>query len=321
MGGAMKQIAILSGKGGTGKTSVAASLAKLAGEAVTADCDVDAANLALLMGGEVVHQQPFVAGEQAFVDPELCVECWACHDVCRFGAVRIEDGVALIDKLRCHGCHACSQVCGADAISFRPNVAGQLMISKTSTGPLVHAELGVGQRNSGRLATEVRKQAQQLARKKGIFLILIDGPPGIGCQVHATLSGVDLALAVVEPTISAEHDLERLAELTRRFRIPLAVAINKYDLSDEGSLHMERLLDRLHVRLVGKLPFDRAVPLASALGESLISVERMIKPLVEIYASILAMITTVPVAEVRGLTGNSGVPVCHGPTWKAQTSM
>ncbi len=295
----MKQIAVLSGKGGTGKTSVVASLAKLAGKVVAADCDVDAANLALLMAGEIVQQQPFTSGERAIVAPERCVECWACHDVCCFGAVRFKDAVAVIDQLRCHGCRACSLVCDFDAISFAPNTAGQLMISTTSTGPLVHAELGVGQGNSGRLATEVRKQAQQQARMKDIKLVLIDGPPGIGCPVHATLSGVDLVLGVVEPTISAEHDLGRLADLVTRFRIPLAVVINKFDLSVEGSRSMERLLDRLAIRLVGKLPFDRAVPLATSRGEPMISVERMSTPLIEVFTSLMAMLAPIPAKEIR----------------------
>jgi len=269
----MKEIAVVSGKGGTGKTSITASLARLASPVVSADCDVDGANLALLLGGAVRRRGVLVAGEGAVVDEEACVECWACEEVCRFGAISMEAGPAVVDSSRCHGCHACALVCAARAIRFVPREVGQWLESETPSGPLIHAELGVGLEGSGKLATEVRRRAVEVARRRGLEMIIVDGPPGIGCPVHATLTGVAHALAVVEPTPSAEHDLERLAGVTSQFRVPLSVAINKHDLSADGTRRMEALAGRLGAPVLAKLPFDRKVPVAAAAGEPMIAVE------------------------------------------------
>lgn len=265
----MRQIAVISGKGGTGKTSVVASLVKIAGRAVAADCDVDAANLALLVPGEDVHRERFVAGRRAQIDPEICAGCGACVRDCRFGALALDEKTETtrVDPLACEGCGVCRLVCPTGAVSFRDNVAGEWMIRETDSGPLVHAALGVAQDNSGKLVARVRQEAQRLAGEKGHGLVIIDGPPGIGCPVHATVTGVDLVLVVTEPTASGEHDLERVLSLADHFGLAVSVLVNKWDLSEQHTSRIETLSRKRGADVVGQMPFDPEVPRALARGE------------------------------------------------------
>jgi MinD superfamily P-loop ATPase len=257
----MKQIAIVSGKGGTGKTTVTACLAELARPAVSADCDVDAANLALLLQGEDGPQEAFFAGQRALVDPALCDGCGLCSDACRFGAIMVGRGMlAVVDEISCEGCKVCCTVCPVDAITMRPNLAGHMMVRQTDGGPLVHARLGIAQDNSGKLVAAVRQRARDEATARGLDIVIIDGPPGIGCPVHAAITGVDLVLAVTEPTPSGAHDLERLLELTRSFQLKVAVLINKADLSERYAMEVERLAGAAGAVPLGRLPFDRKIP-------------------------------------------------------------
>ncbi len=263
----MKQLAIVSGKGGTGKTTVTALLAELAGPVVTADCDVDAANLALLLSGEDRVKRPFYAGLTAEVDPDLCGACMMCIAACRFDAVKLGECVtAEVDPISCEGCGVCRLVCDFDAVTLRPNLAGSLMVRDTTTGPLVHARLGVAQDNSGKLVAAVREEARAEALAAALQLVLIDGPPGIGCPVHAAITGVDLLLAVTEPTPSGVHDLERLLALADGFHLPTAVLINKADLSDRYVREVEQLARGSGAALVGRLPFEPHLPRLLALG-------------------------------------------------------
>ena len=266
----MKQLVVISGKGGTGKTSVVASLAHLAGRAapvVTADCDVDAANLALLLPGKDSLFTDFYAGQRARVDAERCIGCAQCAEHCRSKAIRIEDDTARVDPLACEGCGVCGVICQVDAVSFSENRAGVWIQRSTEVGPLIHAELGVAQDNSGKLVAEVRKRAREAAERDGIELVLVDGPPGIGCPVHASLTGCDLALVVTEPTPSGEHDLRRVLQLLDHFKVPATILINKHDLSPEFTARIEKLAKDGNRALAGKIPFLAQVPRALSRGE------------------------------------------------------
>ena len=289
----MKQLVVISGKGGTGKTSILASLARMAASAspvATADCDVEAANLALLLPGEDVRTQPFWSGRRARIDTDSCSLCALCAEQCRAAAIRIKD-CAVVDPLACEGCGVCALVCPVDAVSFVDNQAGVWMERRTAFGPLIHAALGIAQDNSGKLVAEVRQEARNAAERDELDLILVDGPPGIGCPVHASLTGCDLALVVTEPTPSGEHDLERVLELLDRFALPAALLINKHDLSPEFTARIETLARRTDVQVVGKLPFSPEVPRALARGELPLTVETVAVPLVETWENILGLLS------------------------------
>lgn len=256
----MKQLVIISGKGGTGKTILSASFAALAEKKVMVDCDVDAANLHLLLHPEIQESHSFSGGKRAGLIQEKCTRCGECLDVCRFSAItESQDGEITIDPLSCEGCGVCYHVCPAEAIEMESNISGEWFISKTRYGPFVHARLGIGEENSGKLVTEVRKKAKDIAEQKGLELIIIDGPPGIGCPVIASLSGADLALIVTEPTLSGIHDMERVAQTARHFKIPAACCINKHDINPENSAKIEDWCQKNSTPLVGKIPFDEGV--------------------------------------------------------------
>ncbi|MGB3113344.1 MAG: ATP-binding protein, partial [Candidatus Omnitrophota bacterium] len=224
----MKQIVVISGKGGTGKTVLTASLAALAKNKVMADCDVDAADLHLLLKPSIKERHEFKSGATAFIDKRLCTECGRCVAVCRFDAVS-ED--YAIDPVACEGCGFCYYACPVNAIKMQENATGEWYISDTRFGPLVHAKLGIGEENSGKLVTLVRQKAKEIAEKQRFDWVIIDGSPGIGCPVIASLSGVDFALVVTEPTLSGLHDADRVIKVARHFNIPVKVVINKYDLN------------------------------------------------------------------------------------------
>ncbi len=262
----MKEIVVISGKGGTGKTSLTASFAALAEGAVMVDCDVDAPNLAIVLDPRVEQTSPFVGGKVAIPDPETCISCGGCVEVCRYGAVSLDgpinepgDGTSVVDAKACEGCGVCVEVCPVDAMRLEPVQGGEWFISRTRHGTLVHARLGIGQDNSGKLVSLVRKEARELAGRESNGLMISDGPPGIGCPVIASVSGADLVLIVVEPTVSAIHDFERVVELTRHFGIPALVCVNKFDLNPALAESLESLAERLGVEAVGRIPYDKVV--------------------------------------------------------------
>lgn len=265
----MTQLTVVSGKGGTGKTVTAASLAVLAEDAVMADCDVDAADLHLLLRPEVEERHEFSGGSVAVRDPDRCSGCGECRRVCRFEAV---DESFDIDPVACEGCGFCARACPAEAIAMREQVNGEWFVSKTRRGPMVHARLGIAEENSGKLVTAVRKRAQQIAEERGARYLIADGPPGIGCPVIAAITGADLVLAVAEPTLSGMHDLERVAGVAERFGIPVGCLVNKHDINPDNTRRIEDWCRAHGVTVVGRVPFDDAVVAAMVEGRTVVEV-------------------------------------------------
>jgi len=251
----MKEIVVLSGKGGTGKTTIVGSFAALAKGKVLADCDVDAADLHLLLSPSERQKNEFWSGQVACIDEDRCTQCDLCQDLCRFNAIKD----FRVDPVSCEGCCFCSHICPAEAITMKENMSGYWFISDTRYGPLVHARLGIAQENSGKLVAVVRQQARQIAEKEGKDFIISDGPPGIGCPVISSLSGTSLALLVTEPTLSGMHDLERVLGVCRHFGVPALVCINKYDLNEENTRQIESNCLSQGVEIAGRVPFDNVV--------------------------------------------------------------
>ena len=251
----MKEIVVLSGKGGTGKTSIVGSLAALVQRKVLADCDVDAADLHLLLNPQQKTRNEFWSGQVAHIDEDKCTQCGLCQELCRFDAIRD----LQVDAVSCEGCGFCSQVCPSEAITMRECMAGYWFISDTRFGPLVHARLGIAQENSGKLVSLVRQQAKQIAEEQDLDYIISDGPPGIGCPVISSLSGAGLALLVTEPSLSGLHDLDRVLGVCHHFNVPALVCINKYDLNEENTEQIESQCLRQGIEVVGRLPFDNVV--------------------------------------------------------------
>lgn len=269
----MIELVVLSGKGGTGKTSVTASLAALAENPLLADCDVDASNLPLVLDPMQRQSGPFTSGLRARIDASLCTACGKCVELCRFDAISHREPAGdhavhtmLVDPPACEGCGVCAHFCPQKAIEMNPAEGGAWLISETRFGPLVHARLIPGHGNSGRLVTLVREKARTLARETGRRLILIDGPPGIGCPVMASLTGVTHLLAVTEPTPSGEHDLQRILSLARHFEVPAWVCVNKHDLNPEMTARMEGRAVECGAALAGRIPYDPAVTAAQRQG-------------------------------------------------------
>ncbi len=271
----MKQLVILSGKGGTGKTSVAAALAHLASQEmriVLADADVDAANLELVLNPTKVEEHQFMGGQVAIIDPQRCTLCGRCHEICRFEAI-IHDSSAegveayRVDPLACEGCAACVTQCPEQAIHSEEQQAGLWFRSDTRFGPLFHAHLFAAQENSGKLVTMVKQQGRLLALDEGRELLIVDGPPGIGCPVISANSGADLALLVTEPTVSGIHDLERILGTVNHFGTPALVLINKADVNPAHTHGIEAYCRSKGIALVGKLPYDTVVTEAMVHGQ------------------------------------------------------
>ncbi len=299
----MKELVVISGKGGTGKTSIAASLAILAGHCVVADCDVDAADLHLVLSPRVREHHEFRSGHEAIIRQEDCVGCGACLAYCRFGAVircsaeqvaakrrqlptackncdfcvrscplranemieamRGGDGppreaIFHIDPVSCEGCGVCVEFCPVRAIDFPERTCGEWMVSETRCGPMVHAQLNIAAENSGKLVSTVRRNARRIAEQQGIELIIVDGAPGIGCPVIASITGASMVLVVTEPTLSGEHDLKRVVSLAQHFNIPVAVGINKWDLNPEVSKGIEAYCREHAIGMAGRIRYDRA---------------------------------------------------------------
>jgi len=248
----MKEIVVLSGKGGTGKTSILGSFAALSKSKVIADCDVDAADLYLLLNPSIKENREFWSGQKAVIDEEKCTQCGLCEELCRFDAI----ANFKVDPVACEGCGFCSYICPVSAISMNEELAGNYFISETEYGPLVHARLGIAQENSGKLVAQVRKKAKEIAEQEGLEYILSDGPPGIGCPVISSISGANLALLVTEPTLSGIHDLERVAGVLQHFGIKAAVCINKYDINEENTLKIEQYCTNEGINVVSKIPYD-----------------------------------------------------------------
>jgi len=266
----MKEVVILSGKGGTGKTSVVGSFAAIAENKVLADCDVDAADLHLLLTPSVKEENEFRGGQTAIIDEEKCTQCGLCQEMCRFEA--IED--FKVDPISCEGCGLCYHACPVDAITMNEGLTGHWFISDTKYGPLVHARLGIAQENSGKLVALVRQKAKQLAERNGLDYIITDGPPGIGCPVISSLSGVDLALLVTEPTLSGMHDFERVLGVCHHFGIPALVCINKYDLNEDNTRQIEDYCLSQGVEMAAKIHFDNAVTEAIVNGLPVVEYSR-----------------------------------------------
>ncbi len=262
---------VISGKGGTGKTSILAALGLLAHRPVLADCDVDASNLHLILEPRIEERGEFRAGHQASIRTEDCTRCGLCLDLCRFDAVKVlHAGNYRIDPLACEGCGVCAHFCPAQAVDFTEQTAGEWFVSVTRAGPMVHAELGVAQENSGKLVSLVRQKARELAEREDRDLVLIDGPPGIGCPVIASMTGADVVLAVTEPTASGLHDLERVVQLARHFAIPIGVCLNKSDLAPEASAGIEAFCEREQVPIWGRIAYDPAFTHAQMDGQTII---------------------------------------------------
>jgi MinD superfamily P-loop ATPase len=288
----MKQLVIISGKGGTGKTVLSACFATLARKKVMVDCDVDAANLYLLLQPEIQEEHSFSGGKKARVDPDKCTGCWNCLDVCRFSAIsEEEDGKISIDPISCEGCGICSYICPTKSITMEKRVSGKWYVSRTKYGPFVHARLGIGEENSGKLVTEVRKKAREIAETSGLDLIIVDGPPGIGCPVIASLSGADMALVVTEPTLSGIHDMERAIQTAAHFRTKTACCINKFDLNFRLSRQIEDWCHKNSVPVVGKIPFDEVVPrsLAQGLPPTEFSENSVTREIIKIWQELLTL--------------------------------
>ena len=266
----LRQVSVVSGKGGTGKTSLTALWSTLAHGAVLVDADVDASNLPLAIAHTERERHVYVGREVALVNERLCTACGLCAEVCRFGAfrtVRRDGGTAYeVDPLECEGCTLCKFVCPADAITMLPHESGEWFVSDTAYGPLVHARLGVAEGNSGKLVTQVRRTAEDLTDSEGRSLILIDGPPGIGCQTTAALTGVDLAVVVTEPSASGRHDMGRLLSVIERLRLRAIVVLNKADLAPDQQGPIERLAAQHGARFVGTVPFVPELPRLLSMG-------------------------------------------------------
>jgi len=252
----MKEVVIISGKGGTGKTTLTGSFAILAGEKVLADCDVDAADLHILLHPRVVHAEDFRAGVKARIDPEKCLQCGSCREACRFGAIS-EDFVA--STFLCEGCGVCLHVCPEQAVALEEGLNGQWFISETRAGPMVHAALRPGEENSGKLVALVRNQAKVLARQHDKPLILVDGAPGVGCPVISSVTGANHVVIVTEPTLSGLHDMDRALQLVKGFRIPSSVIINKWDVNPEVAQQIEEAAARWQAQVLGRIPYDPQV--------------------------------------------------------------
>ena len=270
----MRQITVLSGKGGTGKTTLVASLAVFAENLVVTDCDVDAPNLHMLLNPGIMQKQEFKGSKVAVLDESKCIQCQKCEENCRFNAIND----LKIDPVLCEGCGLCAYICPVQAVELREKVCGYAYISKTKYGFMSHARLNPSEENSGKLVTLVRQNARQIAEKENIDLIINDGSPGIGCPVIASVGGVDLGVIVVEPTLSGIHDMERALKMLNHFKVNPLVCINMYNLNIENTKMIEDFCKSNEVEVAGKIPFDPLVTEAMVLGLSLIHISEPTRP-------------------------------------------
>jgi MinD superfamily P-loop ATPase len=261
----MKELVIISGKGGTGKTSLTAAFASLAQSAVIADCDVDAADLHLVVNPKVEFEADFSGGNQARIIQEKCIGCSKCYRVCRFDAVKLFNdnnrfvaNTYIVDPISCEGCKVCVEFCPVDAIAFEPAINGKWFISNTRFGTMVHAKLGIAEENSGKLVSLIRKEAKKIAIEQNKKLLIIDGSPGIGCPVIASITGADAVVIVTEPTLSGKHDLIRVANLAKSFGIKTFVCVNKADINPQITVDIAKTAEQMGLKLIGQIPYDDA---------------------------------------------------------------
>jgi MinD superfamily P-loop ATPase len=273
----MKQLVVISGKGGTGKTSLVASFAALAQKAVLVDCDVDAADLHLVVQGSLTTRADFCGGKRASIDREWCAGCGTCEELCRFDAILSRDDdpkndslVRTVDPTACEGCGVCAWFCPEGAINLIPQTDGEWFLSETRFGPMVHARLRAAGENSGKLVSLLRSKARKFAAKRNVDLVVIDGAPGIGCPVIASITGADLVVVVTEPTLSGLHDLERVIHLSNHFDTPAMIVVNRYDVNREMTRRAERRAQRLGAGIAGRVRLDSAVTKAQIEGLSVV---------------------------------------------------
>ena len=273
---------VISGKGGTGKTSIVASFAALAsGKAVMADCDVDAADLHLVLEPKIIRRERFSGGKRARIKSGHCTACGKCEELCRFDAISFDgpgngrvDKTFRIDPIACEGCGVCAWFCVENAIEFGPVVNGEWYVSQTRHGPMVHAKLGIAEENSGKLVSTVRTEARKLAEQRGLEMVIIDGSPGIGCPVIASITGASLVLIVTEPTLSGQHDMERVADLARHFEIPSMVCVNKWDLNPQVADGIESWAGQRGIHVAGRVRYDRAVTEAQIRKQAVVEYQK-----------------------------------------------
>jgi MinD superfamily P-loop ATPase len=263
----MKEIVIISGKGGTGKTSIIAAFASLVENKALCDADVDAADLHLIMDPEIKEHHDFESGHTAIINQDKCTECGLCRDLCRWDAIS-EDFV--VDSIECEGCGVCYYFCPEKAIDFPLNTCGEWYLSETRFGPMAHARLGLAEENSGKLVTLIRQEGKKLAEKNNLDLLLTDGPPGIGCPVIASMGGAAAVLIVTEPTVSGKHDMERVAELAAFFKIPAMMCVNKFDLNPSQGEAIEAFARERNLSVIGRVPFDPAFTKAMVQGKTIV---------------------------------------------------
>ena len=268
----MKEIVVISGKGGTGKTSISASFAWLGRRnVVVADCDVDAADMHLLLKPDFAASEDFYSGELAVIDEAACTNCGMCKDICRFDAIPVVNGQHTIDTFACEGCAYCAHICPVDAITMKELNVGKWYISTTKTGnTLVHARLGIGQDNSGKLVAKVKNEAKRIAKEKNIPFVLVDGSPGTGCPVMSSVTGADFVVLVTEPTVSGLHDLERVYQVVKKFRIPAGCIINKYDLNLQKTREIKTFMELEGLYHLADLPYDESFTAAMTEGKTIV---------------------------------------------------
>ena len=263
----MKELVIISGKGGTGKTSLVAAFASLAENKVLCDADVDAADLHLIMAPDIKERHDFQSGHTSIINQDTCTQCGLCLDLCRWDAIS-EDFV--VDPIECEGCGVCYYFCPEEAIDFPVNTCGEWYISDTRFGPMAHARLDIAEDNSGKLVALIRQEGKKLAEEKNLDLLLTDGPPGVGCPVIASLGGVEAVLIVAEPTVSGRHDMERVVELAAFFKIPAMVCVNKFDLNPDMGRAIESFARERDIVVMGRIPFDSAFTKAMVQGKNIV---------------------------------------------------
>jgi len=263
----VKELVVISGKGGTGKTSLMAAFASLAENKVLCDADVDAADLHLLMDPDIKERHDFQGGGIAIINPNNCTQCGLCRDLCRWNAI---SEAFEVDPIECEGCGVCVDFCPEEAIDFPIKTCGEWFISNTRFGPMVHARLGIAEENSGKLVALVRQEAKKLAEKNELDLIITDGPPGVGCPVIASVGGASAVLVVAEPTVSGLHDMERVAQLAAHFKVPGMVCVNKFDLNFDQTEAIEKLAKENNMTVVGRVPFDPVFTKSMVQGQTVL---------------------------------------------------
>ncbi|MFN2353918.1 MAG: 4Fe-4S binding protein [Desulfopila sp.] len=291
----MKEIVIISGKGGTGKTSITAAFAILADRPILCDADVDAADLHLLLQPEVDKKTDFIGGCLAVINTDKCTECGYCRELCRFDAISPD---FVVDPINCEGCGVCVDLCPEEAIDFPQQKSGEYYVSNTRVGPMVHARLGIGEENSGKLVSQIRKEVRDIAEAKDHSLIITDGPPGIGCPVIASITNSEAVVIIVEPTVSGMHDVKRVAELTNHFGIQAMLCVNRFDINVEETEKIEKYAGEQDIVVLPRIPFDSDFTKAMVEGKTIIeyaSGSATAKRIRQVWQQILATQTAAPV--------------------------